>query len=191
MGCAIPPRIHHDPARQDAAAQFSRVVGVRRWRGFVLLAFATLVTRAEGQVGATQPAVTITDLGPGPAGRILRDALQQPHLLVQPDTAPYVQRRGQRIATTLIVLDRTTYLAGRVEGDVIVVDADVFLRPGAEITGRVVAIGGGAYPSALAVVGGAVESFHDLTYSIVPADGGYRLGYQSLRAHETPPLLFP
>ena len=165
---------------------------MRHWTAAALATALALALAAASRADAqTQPRVTITDLGPGPAGRLLRDALQRPHVLVLPETAAYVQPRGQRLATSLVVLGRPTYLAGRVEGDVVVVDADVFLRPGAEVTGRVIAIGGGAYPSSLALIRGSVESYRDFTYNIAPVDDGFRLTYRSLRADATPPLFLP
>lgn len=47
-------------------------------------------------------------------------------------------------------------VTGTVHGDVIVFGGDLFLRPGATIDGRAIAIGGGVYPSALAVVHGGI-----------------------------------
>ena len=135
--------------------------------------------------------ITFTDLGPGAAGRTLRDALGRPHRLVLPDTAAFVQRRGQTEPITLIVLGRDAYIGGRVEGDVIVVDGDLFVRAGAEIAGRAIAIGGGAYPSSLAYVGRGTESYHDQTFVITPTGNDLQLAYRSLRLGEEPPLLFP
>jgi hypothetical protein len=135
--------------------------------------------------------ITITDLGPGAAGRTLRDALERPHKLVTPDTAAFVQRRGQTEATSLIVLGRDAYIGGKVAGDVIVVDGDLFIRAGAEISGRAIAIGGGSYPSSLAFVGGGTESFRDQTFQITTEGGNLRLSYRSLRLGADPPLLFP
>lgn len=150
-----------------------------------------LVLSAAGGLAAQDRRITITDLGPGAAGRILRDALGRPHRLVLPDTTGFVQRRGQTEPTTLIVLGRDVYIEGRVEGDVIVVDGDVFVRAGAEIAGRAIAIGGGAYPTALGYVAGGTRNFHDETFDITPVGSDFRLTYRSLRVGAERPLLFP
>jgi hypothetical protein len=47
-------------------------------------------------------------------------------------------------------------VTGTVHGDVIVFGGDLFLRPGATIDGHAIAIGGGVYPSALAIVRGGI-----------------------------------
>ena len=141
-------------------------------------------------VGA-QTRVTIRDHGPGAAGRILRGALERPHRLVEPDSTPFTQRRGEVLQSTLIVLDRTAYIGGKVEGDVIVVNGDLFVRPGAEITGKAIAIGAGVYPSTLGFVGEGTQSFRDDGFAIEARGAAYELTYRSLREGATPPLLFP
>jgi hypothetical protein len=138
-----------------------------------------------------QVRVTVADLGPGPSGRILQEALAQPHRLVEPDTGWFVLGRTAQEPTSLIVLGRTAAISGLVEGDVIVVGGDLFVRPGARIVGRAVAIGGGVYPSSIAFVGKGAESFRDNTFAITPTSDGYRLDYRSLLEYPTRPLLFP
>ena len=138
-----------------------------------------------------QTKVTIGDLGPGPAGRLLRDALARPHRLVEPDSGWFQLARGQREQQTIIVIGRTAAISGNVDGDVIAVGGDVFIRPGADVSGEAISIGGGAYASTLAHVGKGTRSFRDGTYSIARTTTGYQLEYQSLRAYPSPPLLFP
>ena len=138
-----------------------------------------------------QTKVEIGDLGPGPAGRLLRDALARPHRLVEPDTAWFVVQRGTQESATLIVLGRTAAISGRIDGDVFVVGGDLFIRPGGSVTGQVIAIGGDAIASSLANVPRGARSFTEGTYSITRTEAGYRLDYKSLRAYPSPPLLFP
>lgn len=138
-----------------------------------------------------QSRVVVGDVGPGPSGRILQNALTQAHRLIEPDTGWFVLKRGERESASLIALGRTVAISGTVDGDVVVVGGDVFVRPGAHIGGRAVAIGGGVYPSTLATIGKGSESFRDNTFSITRVTDGYRLDYQSLREHASPPLLFP
>lgn len=148
------------------------------------LAFAASTVEAQSRI-------MVTDLGPGPAGRILRDALARPHRLIEPGDSAFTQRRGETQAGTIIVLGRTTYIGGKVDGDVLVVNADLFIRPGAEISGRAIAIGGGAYTSTLAYVAGGAHSFRDDGFAVQRSGDGFQLAYQSLREGSSPPLLFP
>src|SRR5687767_1830352 len=148
--------------------------------------WAALVVGAG--VAEAQTRVLVTDLGPGSAGRTLREALARPHRLVEPDAAPFIQRRGEILQTTLIVLGRTTYIGGKVEGDVIVVNADLFVRAGAEITGRAIAIGAGTYPSTLAHVGGGIQSHRDDGFAVQRNGDVYELRYRSLIEGASPPL---
>jgi hypothetical protein len=158
-----------------------------------LRAFAAVVFMMSLGVAQTQAQtrVIVSDLGPGTGGRILEDLLRRPHRIVEPDTGWYVVDRSSVEHRNLIVLGRTAAISGRVEGDVLVVGGDLFIRPAAEITGRAIAIGGGVYPSTLARVGQGTESFRDFTYEIRREGDGYRLEYRSLLAHPTRPLLFP
>jgi hypothetical protein len=142
-------------------------------------------------VAGAQTGAIVKDAGPGAAGPILRAALARPHRLVQPDSTPFTQRRGEVQQSTLIVLGRTAYIGGKVEGDVIVVNADLFVRAGAEITGRAIAIGGGAYPSTLAYVGGGIQSHRDDAFTVTRVGDAYELTYRSLREGASDPLLFP
>jgi len=159
-----------------------------RRRGWILWLLAL-----PAVAGAQQPRVTVTDLGPGQSGRLLRAALLQPHRVVEPDTSWFVMPRGASEPQTLIVLGRSAAIGGTVRGDVIVVDGDLYLRPGARVTGRAVAIGGGTYPSALATVENGTLSFRDNTFLImrVGEGEGYQLAYGSLRNEYATPLLFP
>jgi hypothetical protein len=154
-------------------------------------AFAAALTLTLALTVDAQTRVTISDVGPGASGRILDEALRRPHRLVEPDTSWFILPRGQAERTTLIVLGRTAAIAGKVDGDVIVVGGDLFVRPGAEISGTAVAIGGGVYPTSLAFVGRGTQPFRDNTFDIIRVADGYRLSYRSLREGESPPLLFP
>jgi hypothetical protein len=145
---------------------------------------------ALGKLEAQQP-VTIADVGPGPAGRILRDAVAAPHRLIEPDTAWFTLGRSEQARPSLIVLGRTAAVSGFVDGDVIVVAGDLHVRPGAHIGGRAIAIGGGVYMSTRAIVLGGTRAFQDDTYDITRTADGYRLTYRSLRVDDSPSTLLP
>src|SRR5690606_2727044 len=70
------------------------------------------------------------------------------------------------VPTTLLILDATVTLEGAVAGDLIAVDANVFVRPRASVHGDVVNIAGGIYPSALATVGGTIVDRPLATYTV-------------------------
>lgn len=156
-------------------------------RGLLLAA----VLASLASAAAAQPRVTIVDMGPGAGGRLLARALASPHRLVPPDSASFVPGRDQPEPASLVVLGRSAAIEGSVRGDVVVVGGDLFVRPGARISGRAVAIGGGVYPSALATIAGSTESFRDYTYAITAVPGGYELRYRSLYEDASPPLIFP
>ena len=138
-----------------------------------------------------QARVTIADVGPGPSGPLLREALRRPHRLAEPDTGRLVITREVQVRGALIVLGRSTLIEGAVDGDVIVVGGDLFVRPGARIGGRAIAIGGGTYPSALAVVTGGTMTFRENTFDIARTEDGYRLNFRSTAPPKEAPLLFP
>ena len=135
--------------------------------------------------------VEIADLGPGPQGRLLQRALASAHRLIEPDTGWFFLRRGANAGTSLVILGRTAAISSTIVGDVIVVGGDLHVRPGAHISGRAVAIGGGVYQSARAIVVGGTRSFQDDTYDIARTPDGYRLTYRSLRAHASRAFLLP
>ena len=126
-----------------------------------------------------------------PTADIIRSALAGPHV-VRTGSGRLDLPRDSTIASTLVVLGRPTYLASRVMGDVIVVGADLFLRPGADITGRAVAIGGTVALTTLGRVAGGTDSFADETYVASPLPGGgYALDYHRFRAEASTPVLQP
>ncbi len=121
-------------------------------------------TAGQGIISAAAAAareIVVTDPGPGIAGRTLAAVLARPRVaLVPPDTGLTLGREV-RVDRALVVTRGPLRLAGRVHGDVVVF-GDLFLRPGAEVGGRAIAIGGGVYGSMLALVRGEVLAYPDL-----------------------------
>lgn len=138
-----------------------------------------------------QPQARIVDQGRGGSGRVLARALATPHRLIEPDSAWFILPREEEEARGLVVLGRTAAIEGTVLGDVVVVDGDLFVRPGARISGRAVAIGGGVYPSTLAVVPQGTQSFRDETYTIARVASGYDLAWRSRYLDATAALTWP
>ena len=131
--------------------------------------------------------VVLREPGPERVASIVRNAAAQRHAL-HAGSGALVLPRDSVVSTNLLVLGRSTYVSSRVQGDVVVVGGDLFLRTGSEIAGRAVAIGGGVYRSFLGTVGGPVESYRDDNYAIARTDARYELVYQG-RKRDRPPLL--
>ena len=80
--------------------------------------------------------------------------------------------------TTVVVLNSDATVASTVHGDVVVINGDLFLQPGARIDGRAVAIGGGVYDSQQAKVGGEKLSFRDVHFDTARTSTGVDLVYR-------------
>jgi hypothetical protein len=80
--------------------------------------------------------------------------------------------------TTVVVLNSNATVASTVHGDVVVINGDLFLQPGAKIDGRAVAIGGGVYDSQQASVGGEKLSFRDVHFDTTRTSAGIDLAYR-------------
>ena len=120
----------------------------------------------------------------------IREAVAQPHV-VKAGTTRLELPRDSTITTTLIVIGRPTYIASRVLGNVVVIGADLYLRPGVEISGHAVAIGGTVATTTLGSVNGRIESFRDEAYDVTAQPGGYLLDYRSSRVAESIPFIQP
>lgn len=147
-------------------------------QGFVL---ASATTRRE---------VILADPGPGLAGRTLAVILGRPHLVLVPPDTGLTLGRDVRIDRTLVVTRGPLRLAGHVQGDVVVF-GDLFLRPGADVAGRAIAIGGGVYGSTLALVRGEVVAYNDLTVVQRPGASGITVAITRGPATPVPTLELP
>lgn len=144
----------------------------------VLIACLTLLL-APVLLGAQDIVIQGGDRQPGAA--ILREVLLRPHVIVS-GSGPLVIPRDTAITQSLVVLGRPTYLAGRVTGDVVVVGSDLYLRPGVQVSGRAIAIGGTVSSTMLGRVGGAKLSFRDETYEATRSGTGFVLTFRDGRA---------
>ncbi|MFN2397156.1 MAG: hypothetical protein ABR543_00710 [Gemmatimonadaceae bacterium] len=147
-------------------------------RTAIYLVLSSLVAVRVG--AAQQPTVVIRTAGPGRPGALLQAALAAPNrMFLTPEGGAHFPR-DSAYETTIIVIGADATVASRISGDVIVVGGDLFLRPGALIEGRAVAIGGGVYNSMLAVVGGERLSFRDVTFVMERTATGVELNYRDL-----------
>ncbi|HEX8848474.1 MAG TPA: hypothetical protein VF761_02985 [Gemmatimonadaceae bacterium] len=161
-------------------------------RALAVVALVVVVAMAwAGSAGAQT--VQITDLGPGRAGRWLRDALRGPHVVLRSDSAnPVALARDTAYTSTVVVLGGPATVASNVHGDVIVVGGDLFLHPGVEISGRAIAIGGGVYETSLGHVRGGIYPNRDFTYRVTTrADGSITLEYVPLERRDVRVVTLP
>ena len=82
---------------------------------------------------------------------------------------------GDTIRGTVLVAGGTYYVEGHVAGDVIGVDASVFLRPRSSVGGDVVNAGGGLYRSMLSDIRGAVIDRPLSDYTVERTATGFRI----------------
>jgi hypothetical protein len=150
------------------------------------------VATAAPRVSSAQT-VVIRDMGPGRAGRWLRSALAEPHLIIRADSAhPAVLRRDTTYNENVIVIGGPAEVASTVHGQVIVVGGDLFLHPGVDISSRGVAIGGGVYETSLGTVRGGTFSFREFTYRVaVLPDGTIALDYEPVEVRDTRVVTLP
>ena len=150
-----------------------------RWRHLAVVALAVTGAATTRAQSVQVQSVQLRDAGSGAGPLILSLALAGPHTLIEPGPGPRVLRGDSTWANTVISLGRTVIVEGTIHGDVIVVDADLYIHPGGGIDGRAIAIGGGVYESALARSGADI-AFRGFTYDIAPVTGGFALTYRSL-----------
>ncbi|HEX7979498.1 MAG TPA: hypothetical protein VF461_12910 [Gemmatimonadaceae bacterium] len=138
---------------------------------------------APAIAGAQQ--IVLREPGPERIAAIIRTAAERQHTL-RAGEGDLVLPRDSTIQGNLLVLGRRTYVSSHVEGDVVVVGGDLFLRPLSSISGRAIAIGGAVYRTPLGSVGGDVESYRDDDYFIRTTNSGYELEYAAKK--DRPPM---
>ncbi len=76
------------------------------------------------------------------------------------------------IGSDVIIIGATLRLAGRIAGDVVGVQSDIFARPGGRIDGTVAVLGGGFYGSSLAELGAPPIDASRYLYSVEEGESG-------------------
>jgi hypothetical protein len=143
-------------------------------RGFA--AALCSVCALAGSVRA-QDSLRIRAPGPTVAEQIVEQTLSHRYIVrhEQYNTRLF---RDSVFDTTVVVLNSDATVASTVHGDVVVINGDLFLQPGARIDGRAVAIGGGVYDSQQAKVGGEKLSFRDVHFDTARTSTGIDLVYR-------------
>ena len=131
-----------------------------------------------GRVAAAQqPVVVVRDAGPGPIGRYLDALLRKPDTrVIVADTVTI--GRDSVVPAALVVIGKRVNVSGTVRGDLVVVGGDLFVKPRGRIEGQGVAIGGGAYPSALGSARDGLASYRDFTFDAERVEGRIELRYR-------------
>ena len=141
------------------------------------LAVAVLALSMLASAASAQDSLRIRAPGPTVAEQIVEQTLSHRYIqrYEQYNTRLF---RDSVFDTTVVVLNSNATVASTVHGDVVVINGDLFLQPGAKIDGRAVAIGGGVYDSQQASVGGAKLSFRDVHFDTARTSGGIDLVYR-------------
>ncbi len=90
-------------------------------------------------------------------------------------TSDTILARGDTVEGHVLLLEGAGRIAGRVEGDVYVVDGDLILRVGGSIGGDVVVLAGLLLDSDLATVEGAITYRPNERLRVIPEAGGYTI----------------
>ncbi len=141
------------------------------------LATATLAAVVFSSAAAAQDSLRIRTPGPTVPEQIVEQTLAHRHIVrhEQYNTRLF---RDSVFDTTVLVLNSDATVASTVHGDVVVINGDLYLQPGAKIDGRAVAIGGGVYDSQQATVGGEKLSFRDVHFDTARTTSGVDLVYR-------------
>jgi hypothetical protein len=144
---------------------------VRRF-GVTLFSLCVLASGARAQ-----DSLRLRAPGPTIAEQIVEQTLSHRYIVrhEQYNTRLF---RDSVFDTTVVVLNSDATVASTVHGDVVVINGDLFLQPGAKIDGKAVAIGGGVYDSQQAKVGGEKLSFRDVHFDTARTSTGIELAYR-------------
>lgn len=129
-----------------------------------------------------------------PAERRFEDFLKaHRYVLIESDT---VLRAVDRIDSDLLVIEADVRIEGQVTGDIVVVNGDLFLRPGARVGGDVVVLGGGFYSSRRAAIDGVLTYRPNDMYDVRRGDAEIRIQSvgiipETLTLHGLSGIVFP
>ncbi len=171
-------------SERPTPARRARAGGLRSSGRAPALALASAIALAAASPATPRPLaaqdavrIELRDAGPGEPGEILRAALERPYVVLHErwNTRLF---RDSVYDRTVVIVGSDASVASTIHGDLVVVDGDIYLRPGAHIDGRVLSFGGGVYDSEQAEVRGGRFSYWDTRYDVTRADGMIRLDYR-------------
>jgi hypothetical protein len=132
--------------------------------------------------------VVVQGAQPGGSAAIIQRVVAAPHV-IRAGSGRLELPRDSTITSSLLVFGQPTYLASRVNGDVVVVGADLFLRPGVDVRGQAVAIGGTVAETTLGQVANGTLSLRDETYDVTRNGDRFSLRYRSLATVVSEPAI--
>lgn len=134
----------------------------RRPLGSLLMAGLAFLAATAGAVGQQLPVET-TGASDVALDRRLSRLLDAAPIILTRDT---MVAAGDTLRGSVLVLDATLVLEGVVTGDLVLVDAGAFVRPGAVIGGDLVNMAGGLYRSEISRVRGTILDFPTAGYRV-------------------------
>lgn len=146
---------------------------VSLWLGAVVASLAGIApagAAAQGGQQGGQAPLTVETVGTSDVAldRRLERLLGADPLILTSDTRI---RAEDTIPRSVLVLDATVIHEGTILGDLVLVDAGVFVRHEAVVRGDLVNIGGGLYRSELARIGGTIIDLPDAGYRVIREPG--------------------
>nr|MDP2497630.1 hypothetical protein [Candidatus Palauibacterales bacterium] len=145
----------------------------------VLLALAAVLAAAAPAAAQQERRVTFTPRAESPVERRLAQFVDAgEYSLWESDTT---LARGDTVQGDVLVLESMVRLEGRIEGTLVAVDSDVFLRPHATVSGDLLVLGGGMYRSSLASVTGEIVYEPNRLLQAVPSEGGWEIYRSAVR----------
>jgi hypothetical protein len=103
---------------------------------------------------ASAQRVHVRGYGEADLDAVLRSTINHPHQLIVRDMTI---SRGDTVRGDFLVVRARLVVEGTIIGNVVGVDANMYFRPGAVVTGTVTNVAGGFYPSELARFGGTED----------------------------------
>jgi len=141
----------------------------------MIRAFRSVTTAAAFLLCAVGPLaaqkVYLRGYGEADIDAMVRTALEANPIILTHDT---LIAAGDTVRRNIVVVRARFILEGTVQGDLTGLEANIYLRPSARVTGRVLNVAGGLYPSELARMG-SVEDRPLAPYSVLRAGNDFTL----------------
>jgi hypothetical protein len=118
--------------------------------------------------GTVAQRVVLGGRGPIATDTLLERILRTPGWVIL--TRDTTIEPGQTLAGPVLTVGNTVRFAGTIPGDLVLVDANVFVRPQARIAGNVTSIGAGFFRANEAVIEGEFTEYRELIYRVVRED---------------------
>ncbi len=127
----------------------------------------------------------------GEPGDILRQVVANPYIVIEAPPEGVELPRDTIYETSVVIVRGPAYVSSTVRGDVIVVGGDLFMRPGAEISGRAVAIGGSTHHSTMARAAEGLWSFRFLNVEVRDVPAGFEVREGAPQLERMPVVTLP